>query len=715
MKTIDKLVIEYIEKEENRPISRHLLIDKILKDHNNINNKEILKSIRWLLVSGEIRELQNAKLVIGYKDGNVIENSNSVGIINVNSYGDGFIKNPETNESIAYINLKNVNTALDGDEVEFILFDKQSKENLNDGKVVKVINRNKLFYTATFFKDGENKWFELDNKKINQRVYVKNTSMLENGDKVVLSIIEITHQKIEAVVNKKIGNKNDLNLDILSVVYDYGVEPYFDENVLNEVNKIINIDFEKEFKLRKDLTNLNIITIDPKESKDLDDSIYVEKENDNYRLYVSIADVAHFVRPDTILDKIALERSTSIYLANGVIPMLPKILSDDLCSLNPNENKLTMTCEILFDNKGNILEHKVYESIINSKKRYAYEEVNNFFKDNYNETNSELAKMLKHSYELHKILNNKYEKRGYIDFKINEPKVILDSFGKVLDVQIYQSGEAQHMIENFMVAANEVSTLDFIKNKIDTIYRVHDKPGPLKLKNFMTDARKIGFHFDNEINNIKSHTISKWINTMNSSSNYDFNLLSKILLRTMMKAEYSKNNIGHFGLASENYTHFTSPIRRYPDIIVHRMYKMFFLRKNEYTDKQKQELLNNLNFICQQTSKLEQRAVCIERDVNAIKFAEFMETKIGEEYIGIVSHITQFGIFIELENCIEGLCRIKNINFNDYFIFDQNQNYLVGEKTNKIIDFGNKVKIKVIGANPKLKQIDFQIIELLGK
>lgn len=708
MNKIDTLILEILKKEE-KPIPKGILIKKIEEQNNGFDKNSIFKSIKWLSINGEIKELQTGKLIIGYENGNIIEGSNGRGIIRINSSHDGFVKDEDGN-SLCYINKKNLNSALDGDEVEFMLFDKKTKDDLQDGLITKVINRSKTLYTALFQKNEKGNWFEIDDQKIYQKVYVKDISQLSNGMKVLLNFFEISNNSINADVVKIIGNINDVGNDIISVVYDYGVEPEFSEDIIKFTNKLDFKITNDEIAKRKDLRNLNFITIDPRESKDLDDSICLKKEGDLFRLWVSIADVAHYVRPDTILDNEAFERSTSIYLVDKVIPMLPHILSNNICSLNQNEDRLSMTCEMLIDRNGNIKEADVYESIINSKKRYAYDDVNDFFEYKYIEEDYSLKEMLTQSYELYKILRDNFVRRGYIDFDVPEPKIILGSNGKVVDVKLRERGDAQMMIENFMVAANEASTFIFNENNQKFIYRVHDKPSEKKIKNFQIECKKIGFKVDGDVHNIKSNSISKWID---QNKEYSHSLFSRILLKTMSKAEYSVDNIGHFGLASDSYTHFTSPIRRYPDIIVHRIYKMFYLRKNDYTDKQRQWLLNHLESICKQSSEREQRAIQIERDVNSLKFAEFMETKIGSEYNGIISHVTSFGVFVELDNTVEGLCRTKNIKINDFFIFSEEENIFIGEKTKKIITFGNKVKIKVIGANSKNKQIDFEILEFL--
>ena len=557
----------------------------------------------------------------------------------------------------------------------------------------------------------------LDDHKIFHKIIIVNPSQLVDGNKVWVKAVEFSPSFIKVEVIKIIGHRDDIGIDIQSIVFGHGIEPEFSDEIIDYANNLSKEITQDEKKRRIDLTHLPIVTIDPSTSKDLDDAICVVKEENQYRLYVSIADVSHYVRPNTILDEEAKKRGTSIYLIDKVIPMLPHILSNDICSLNPEEETLTMTCEMVIKLDGSFGEIKVYDSIINSRKRFSYDEVNNYFKDNLKMDNisHKIYEMLDTSCELYEILRPMLFKRGYIDFEIKEPKILLDDNGKVIDVVSYNRGKAQMMIENFMIAANEATTLfynDKFKDK-DFVYRIHDKPSETKLAYFQAESKKMNFITKGDVFKIEPHTISNWI-SQNNFVEPKKTILNKLLLKTMVKAEYSTKNIGHFGLASSNYTHFTSPIRRYPDILVHRIFKMLLTDTKNYTVNDKIQLFDTLSLDCQNATKKEIQSVEIEREVNSLKYAEFMSTKIGEFYEGIVTHITGNGIFVELTNLIEGMVRLSNIKINDFFNYNEQENILIGMKSKIQISFGTRVKIKVMNVNIQLRQIDFSLLEIIS-
>ncbi len=712
MNKLDQTVIDFLEKENNRPISKRMLIDKILSVNKELVVKNIFHSLRFLEKNKKIKILQSGKIVLEFNPGKPIDGTNDVGEISINSYGDGFVKTSNNNEEV-YIYRENIKGALNGDTVEFIKTDAPPRKNLDNGIVIKIIKRSKDLFVGEFVKKDETYNIILDDQKINKKIIIENLSGVVDGHKLLMKVVEYKEESIIVEVIKIIGHKNDVGIDIISILYENKIETEFPKEVLNEALECSKeISFEERSK-RKDLSNLPFITIDPETSKDLDDAICVKKENDNYRLWVSIADVSHFIKMNSELDKEAQKRGTSIYLVNKVVPMIPHNLSNDICSLNPNEERLTLTCEMLIDNNGNFKFIDVYPSVFINKRRFSYDEVNDFYKNgnNFNNENPEIINVLNTSYELFLILRNNFQKRGYIDFEIKEPKIILDKNEKPIDVVLYQRGDAQMMIENFMVAANEAVTINFQKNDLPFIYRVHDKPDPIKLKNFSIEAKKLGFKIGNEIHDIKPNTIAKWIHE--NKNNVSSQLTNKLLLRVMAKAEYVTSNIGHFGLASKFYTHFTSPIRRYPDLIVHRLYRMFTFEKHLYNNEQRSYLLSKLDEICKISSKNEQVAVSIEREVNALKFTEYMEKHIGDFFDGIISYITSFGVFIELNNSIEGLCRFNNIKINDFFKFNESNNTFVGERTHQILSFGTLVKVRVVSANTIAKKIDLEIIELI--
>lgn len=710
---LKKDIVQLVREEKGKPIPINIICNKLKNLYRN--KYEIISEIDNLLKEEALKQLFNKKIVMGYENGPLLKDTAFEGVVSINAKGDGFVKKIDDESVEVYINKKNVNFALNGDKVLCCLMDKQQRNNssLKDGVILKIIERNKDFFVGIYNTNKFGYQVTIDDEKNKLKVVLDDTDGLVDGHKILIKSKKIENGIIYGTVSRILGHANSVGVDILSIVCDAGLEPEFSDQVNNESKKFNKIIDQNERLKRVDLTNLDIVTIDPRTSKDLDDAIYVKKITSNlYKLYVCIADVAHYVKPNSLIDTTAFNRGTSVYLVNQVIPMLPHILSNDICSLNPHEERLSMVCEMDIDNLGNFQFINVYNAIINSKKRFAYEDVNDFFdkKDSLNTTPESIKKMLLEAKELFSILKNKREQLGYINFDIKEPKIILDENEKIIDIQIKKSGLAQNMIESFMVSANEAVTLFYAKQTHKPeqfIYRVHDKPNDKKIEVFQVEAKKMFFKIDNEIKDLKPNTISKWLK--NNQNNPNMELINLILLRTMAKASYCTENIGHFGLALQNYTHFTSPIRRYSDLIIHRLFKMFVLNKNEYSEKEKSELINNLNEICKQTTKTEIVATDTEREVNSMKFAEFMEQKIGHVYNGFISYITSFGIFIQLDNTIEGLARIENIK-GDFFEFDKENSTYIGKRTNKILTLGTKVKIKVIGSNKKTKKIDFEII-----
>lgn len=715
MNNLDQAILNIVNNEKGRPISKKLLISKIQKINPNFEVKEIFKSLRYLANNFLISYNQLGKIKEGYKDGNIIAENGGEGLIFINNIGDGFIRIEDSTVEY-YVNKKNLKGSLSGDKVNFAITDKISKKEINDAIITKVIERNSSYFVGTITITNGRVYCDLDDYKVFQKIVIVNPSQLVDGHKVWVKALEFYENEIKAEVVKVIGHKNDVGIDISSIVYGYGINPEFSNEVINEVNQISKIISSDERKRRVDLTNLPIITIDPATSKDLDDAVCVTRDKKDFKLYVSIADVSHYVKTNTLVDDEAKTRATSIYLIDKVIPMLPHVLSNDICSLNPHEDRLTMTCEMTIKENGDFGEIKVYDSIINSKHRFAYDDINLYIKDGTkdNQVDQNIWEMIDDSLELFKVLRNNLVKRGYIDFEIKEPKIELNQNGKVKNISSYERGQAQMMIENFMIAANEAVTI-FFNNKFEEkpfVYRIHDKPNESKLNYFLIESKKMGFAIKGDVFKIKPNNISDWVRD-NNFQEPKKTILNKLLLKTMSKAEYSTKNIGHFGLASEQYTHFTSPIRRYPDVLVHRLFKMLLTDQQNYKQSDLELMLTNLVKDCENASQKEVQAVSIERDVNSLKFCEFMETKIGEKFDGIITHVMGNGIFVELTNLIEGMVRISNIKVNDFFVFDKEKNILIGEKTKTIISFGMKVQIIVTNVNVKLKQIDFSLLAII--
>ena len=719
-----KAILDII-KLETRPIKDFVLLRKIISSPNkNANgylpNDIFYEALEKLVESGEIKKLSKSEsYVMGYENAPVDQSITYTGNIRLNSSGSGFVDVIENgNKKTFYIFRTNINGALDGDNVEINPMIKPvSKNNTYDAVVNKVISRGKDFFVCIYELDKQTNKFKVipDNEKMYYEIILDDTTGIVDGQKILVKIKSYENNKAYGTISRIIGHKSDVGADVLSIVLDKGVEPDFTEETLEYSRSLkLNID-EHQRQIRKDLTNLPIVTIDPATSKDFDDAIYVKKISDKcFKLIVCIADVAHYVQPESLLDEVALKRGCSIYLVDRVIPMLPHILSDDICSLNYDVERLTMTSEMTIDDEGNISNIQVYPSIIKSHRRFAYDEVNQYFNkqsDLPNDT-EEVKDMLFDARQLHHILSKAKAKRGYISFDVPEPIIKLDEQGFPISIEKRKSGEAQEMIEDFMLAANEAVTKFAHKNNVPFIYRVHEKPNEDKIKTLLIETKKLNFKITTDLKNIQPSDISKWFKDNEKNPNMD--LINTLMLRCMAKAEYSVNNVGHFGLALEDYTHFTSPIRRYPDLMVGRLFWMYIFEREKYTDEQRNHFVNLLDEYCKLSSKNEVIAIDCERDVNSMKFAEYMTRHIGEEFDGYVSSVTSFGCFVELPNTIEGLIKLADLSKADFFTYMENTNELIGRNTGLVFRLGTKVRVKVIQASKELRKINFELVRHLG-
>lgn len=712
---LKQIILDVVKNEQRRPIPAGIVVKKIITKHPNINKPSIYSKIDYLISDGSLRHDMRGKIILGYEDAPKDMSSIKVGTLSITSNGDGFIQSTlEDGSTISYyVNKKHLQGGLKGDTVEFVKLLKEPKNGVYDASILNILERNKTYFVGEIqiFADGKYD-IKLDDCKVYQNVRLDSIDNLLDGYKILIQVAKFSEKEIYGKAVKVIGHKNDVGSDILSVIIENSIPYETNEEITQIANAIkFKID-DKDLKLRKDITNRPIVSIDPITSKDLDDAIYVKKLADgNFLLGVSIADVSYYVNLDSNLDKEAFNKGTSVYLVDRVIPMLPHNLSNNICSLNPNQKRMALTCDMVIDKHGNFKSIDLYPSIIQSQVKFGYEQVNEYYetKERVVQTSDEVYQVLDDAKQLHHVLRNKKRHDGYVDFEINEPYIVLDKTGFPVDIKIKLRGTAQKMIEDFMIAANEAVTVQAEKWDLPFIFRVHEKPDEKRIKSFLVEAKKMMFKINiKDDQELEPRDIAKWIDDNQESPK--FQLLSKLLLRAMQKANYSTNNIGHFGLASKNYTHFTSPIRRYSDLIVHRIFWMFVFDKNSYSDAQRQKLMNELNDICEQCNETEIRAVKVERDVNALKFAEYMTKHLGEEYDAIASTITSFGIFVELQNTIEGLVSIKNMN-DDFYTYDDQQMILIGKKFHKIFTLGTPLKVKAIGANKLERKIDFEIIE----
>ena len=714
---LEKLILLVIG-DETRPIPRSILLKKVIvanKHQSFIPNDLYDKIINKMIDNGLIKELKvSKKLVIGYVTGEVDTSKTYEGVIRINHNRFGFITLCNEQKAKYFVHRINLNGALNNDRVKFQVVKNPRQDSvLIDAVVTEIIQHEKDFYVCVFnIKDGKYSATP-DDTHMYYNIILDDIEGLVNDQKILVKIKKYEKENAYGHVAKIIGHKSDVGIDILSIVLDNGVEPDFSDDLLDSCRKLkVNLD-DKQKQIRRDLTNLPIVTIDPKTSKDFDDAICVIKQNNTYKLYVCIADVAHYVNYQSELDKTAMKRGCSIYLADRVIPMLPHILSDDVCSLNYDVVRLTMTCEMIINNEGKVIKYDVYPSYIKSWRRFNYGEVNDFFdnKTDFKNEHHEIKQMLLHAKELHNILNKARFARGYINFAIPEPEILLDETGFPIQIKLHETGLAQNMIENFMLQANECVTLFAYDHKIPFIYRVHDKPNEEKIKSMIPDIRRLNFKIPNNLKDIKPKDISNWFE--NNKDNPNLDLISVIILRCLAKAKYDTNNIGHFGLALQNYTHFTSPIRRYPDLIVARLFWMYIFDREHYNDVQRSELASHLKEITELSSKNELIAIQCERCVNAMKFAEYMTKHIGEEFIGFVSSVSSFGVFVELDNTIEGLIKLENLK-NDFYVYNEKTNELIGKTKGLRFCLGTKVKVKVITADKLTRKINFELVEHLG-
>ena len=635
------------------------------------------------------------------------------GIYRKNQKGFGFIK-IENREDEIYVSKENSNNALNGDKVIVEIIEEKNKEKNAEGKILKIIKHEKDTVVGVF-QDNKNFGFVVpDDKSFGTDIFIskKNFGKARNNHKVLAQITKYPEKgkKAEGKIIEVIGNVNEAGVDMLSLIKEYDLPYKFPEEVIEEAKKQGDKIDKKDIPNRVDLRDKIIFTIDGEDAKDLDDAVRVEKlENENYKLDVHIADVSYYVKQDSKLDKEAVIRGTSIYMLGRVIPMLPRELSNGICSLNAGEDRYTLSCSMEIDKKGKVISSSVYKGLIKVTERMTYTDVQKILDKSDKKVLKRYEKYIQefeNMKELATILKNRRLEQGYLNLDIPESKIVLDTDGKAIDVKKYETNFANEIIEQFMLTANETIAEKFYWLDAPFIYRVHENPDLEKI----TELNKFLFNFGYKIkankDNVYPKEFSKVLEEVKGKE--EERVVSNLILRTLKVARYEAENKGHFGIASKYYCHFTSPIRRYPDLFIHRIISKYIENNYDIKEKEIQKLYDLAEKRADSSSEREKIATKVEREAIDIKKAEYMENKIGEVYEGIVSSVTQFGIFVELENTVEGLIRFENLG-DEYFIYDENKKILIGERTNKTYKIGDKVKIKVIKANKLLRQIDFEL------
>ena len=673
-------------------------INDLLGLHTIEEYQELEKTLNILCMEAQIYYSEKKKRYTLFSNTNYMK-----GKLIVNPKGYGFVILDDNDREDIFINSRNMLDAKSNDIVLVEYINKHNKE----GKVTKVIKRDESNLVGLFDSENGIDYVILDKKEYGKYIIPKGFSKgAVPGHKVLVRRL-FNGAFNEAEVIKIIGHKNDVGIDILSYVYEYGFDPTYSDDVMAEVEKIPSEVSEEEMLSRTDLRDKIIFTIDGKDTKDIDDAISIEKiDNDKYILGVHIADVSHYVKKGSYLDDDAYERGTSVYLVDRVVPMLPHKLSNGICSLNPNVDRLAMSCVMEINGKGYVSNYQIFKSVIRSKKQMNYDDVNSILEDNVIPSGyEEYVDTLRTMNELSNILRKKMVRHGYIEFNIKEPKIIVDDSCHPVDIKVCEQRTGEKLIENFMIVANE-TVAGFIEDKnLPGIYRVHDKPNKEKLIEYLKFLSIKGYNIKADVNRFSPKDYQNIINKFKNDPARD--ILGTLAIQTMSKAKYSDINIGHYGIASKRYSHFTSPIRRYPDLTLHRLLKDYLGTPNSKVIDSWRKSLPGISI---QTSKKELDSVDCERDVEKMKKAEYMMDHIGEVYTGVISGIMDFGFFVMLDNTVEGLVRLDSLK-GDYYSYNKNRYMIIGKNKGKMYTYGDVVKVEVIAASKDTSQVDFVLSE----
>ena len=633
------------------------------------------------------------------------------GVMRTNKKGFGFVEVENMDDDI-YVAQDNMNGAIHDD---IVLVEITSKMNLDrlEGRILKVIKRQVQRYIGEITFDAKGKGhIKLDDNKIKLNIEIPKDKTLNavDGHKVVVELVKKLNNnlKYEGKVVEIIGHKNDPGVDILSIIYKYNINTVFPDDVKEEVANINMEVLPEEYHGRIDLRDQMIFTIDGDDTKDIDDAISIEKfANGHYKLGVHIADVSYYVKEGSPLDNEAMERGTSVYLVDRVIPMLPHELSNGICSLNPNVDRLAISCVMEFDSTGKQLDYEIFPSVIKSRIQMTYKKVNSILEKNVVPEGYEpYADTLREMSELATILRKAKVRRGYINFDIDEAKILVDENCKPTEITVRERGVGENLIEDFMIAANECVATHIYFMNLPFIYRVHEVPKEEKIRSFLGFVSNLGYSIPGDIKDTKPTTMQRILKALEDKPEYK--ILSSLLLRCMQKAVYKPVNLGHYGLASTCYTHFTSPIRRYPDTTVHRLLRTY-LFENKIDNSTIRKWEEKLVYVADHSSDRERASVDCEREVEDMKMAEYMESHIGEEFDGMISSVTSFGMFVELDNLVEGLVPLRDMP--DFFVYDEERMTLTGEKSHVKYTIGERVRVKVVRASKEDKTIDFEIVK----
>lgn len=704
--TIDRL-LQYMQEESYKPMTV-----QELEDVMGIEGSEGFRDFVKALVKMEERGLVVRTRANRY---GLPQKMNLVkGKISGHAKGFAFLIPEEKGLDDVFIPPHETNGALNGDTALVRVTHEESGTSRREGTVVRILERGKQEVVGTFIDNTSFGFVETDDKKFTADIFVPKDKAAGaiDGHKVLVRITRWPEgrQAAEGEVIEIIGHKNDPGVDIMSIIYKHGLPQEFPEEVLEQANAVPEQIDPADIKGRRDLRDQVIVTIDGADAKDLDDAVTVTKlDNGHYKLGVHIADVSHYVTEHSPIDREAYERGTSVYLVDRVIPMIPHRLSNGICSLNPKVDRLTMSCEMEINEAGEVVSHEIFDSVIKTTERMTYSDVNRILvekdealRDKY----APLVPLFEQMEQLAAILRRKREQRGAVDFDFKEAKVLVDEEGYPVDVVLRERSVGEKLIEEFMLAANETVAEHFHWLDVPFMYRIHEDPKEDKLQRFFEFLTNFGLNVKGTANAVHPRALQEIIESVKGKP--EETVISTVMLRSMQQAKYNADNLGHFGLAAQFYTHFTSPIRRYPDLIVHRLIRTYLIN-GDLSDATQASWDARLPEIADHTSSMERRAVDAERDTDELKKAEFMLDKIGEEFDGVISSVTNFGMFVALNNTVEGLVHVSFMT-DDYYRYDERHFAMIGERTGNVFRIGDEITVRVRDVNKEEQSVDFEIV-----
>ncbi|SDJ61863.1 ribonuclease R [Salimicrobium halophilum] len=707
-----KQILDFFRESATRPLSVNELEEELGLSGSE-DFKELMKELNALEEEGEL--VRTRKNRFGLPDKmNLIK-----GRIQMNAKGFAFLLPEDEEKDDVYLHHSDLNSAMNNDKVLVRVDKRQDDGHRPEGSVIRILERAQAKIVGTYDANGSFGFVVADDKRIPNDIFIPKgkENGAADGHKVIVEITKFPEGRMsaEGEVTEILGHKNDPGIDIISIIHKHGIQVDFPDDVMKQATETPDEISEEEIKNRRDLRDEQIVTIDGADAKDLDDAVRVKRlDNGNYKLGVYIADVSYYVDEGSPIDEEAAERATSVYLVDRVIPMIPHRLSNGICSLNPQVDRLTLSCEMEINEDGEVVNHEIFQSVIKTDERMTYKDVNSILVDDDEELKKRyepLVPMFKDMEDLAQILREKRFDRGAIDFDFKEAGVIVDEEGKAKDVQLRERSVGEKLIEEFMLAANETVAEHFHWMDVPAIYRIHDDPDSAKLQNFFEFVGNLGYSVKGTSDDVHPQALQKVLEEVKGTQ--EDLIISKLMLRSMQQAKYDPTNVGHFGLATNFYTHFTSPIRRYPDLIVHRLIRTYII-EGDVSNETRKHWKENMPEIARHSSERERAAVDAERETDDLKKAEYMQDKIGEEYEGIISSVTSFGMFVELPNTVEGMVHVSTLT-DDYYNFMEKQYALVGERTGNMFRIGDEVNIKVVNVNLDERVVDFEIVGMKPK